>query len=381
MGKSTPSAPQSANASQVAQEQSQANVKTAVAQSYLNNVNQTTPYGSLTYTPDYNAGTNIDGQGVPQWTAATALNPAGQKLQDTTMAINQGTADLANQYVGRIAQATAQPYSYDGLGPAPTYDPSSADKATQTLISRNQPQMDRDLASLNQRLANQGISVGSPAYQAAMDQYQRSVNDFRLGAETQGQQYAMNDYNTSENAYQNAIQQMTNLRTQPINEVAALMGTGTGVQQPSFVNAPQTQIAPTDVIGAYNSANQAQMAQYMMGMQQNAATTAGLFGLGGTLGAAAMQYGPKMFGSTVSDERVKTDIEPVGALDNGLTVYRFRYKGDPTPQIGLMAQEVEQTNPDAVQTLPSGLKLVDYGSATSRPSKSVGGLFALGAVA
>jgi hypothetical protein len=281
MGKSTPSAPQSASGSQIAQEQSQANVKTAIAQSYLNNVNQTTPYGSLTYTPDYNNNNPIiDGYGIPTWSANQTLTPAGQKLQDTTMSINQGTADLANQYVSRIAQATAQPYSYDSLGPAPTYNSDSAAKAAQTLIDRNQPQMDRDRANLEQRLANQGISVGSPAYQAAMDQYQRSVNDFRLGAQAQGQQFAANDYNSAENSYQNQIAQMTNLRTQPINEVSTLLGVGTGVQNPSFVPTPQTQIAPTDVVGAYNTANQQQMAAYQAQVAQQNAMTGGLFGLG-----------------------------------------------------------------------------------------------------
>ena len=38
------------------------------------------------------------------------------------------------------------------------------------------------------------------------------------------------------------------------------------------------------------------------------------------------------------------------------------------PHIGLIAQEVEQTNPDAVKTHPSGYKMVDYGRATELAS-------------
>lgn len=386
MGKPTPSAPQAANPSQVAQQQSQANINTAIGQATLNNTNQVTPYGNLTYSETGGRYTP-DGTWVPQYTATQTLSPEQQKLYDAQTQVSQGTTDLANQYVSRIADATSTPYSYDSLGPAPTYNDDSAAKYAQTLISRDQPQQDRDLANLTQRLANQGISVGTPAYQAAMDQYQRSVNDYRLGAQSQGQTMAMNDYNTSENAYQNAISQYTNLRTEPINEVATLLGTGTGVQSPSYVSTPQTQVAPTDVTGAYNNAYQQQLAAYQTQQQQNAATTGGLFGLGGTVlglgglyalgGPAGSAFGASMgagVGKMLSDERAKTDIEPVGRLDNGLPVYRFRYKGDPTPQIGLLAQDVEKINPDAVHTLPGGLKAVDYMAATA----GSGGLYALG---
>ena len=68
-------------------------------------------------------------------------------------------------------------------------------------------------------------------------------------------------------------------------------------------------------------------------------------------------------GFTTSDERVKQDIEPVGELYDGANIYRFRYIGDPTPRIGLMAQEVEQTNPAAVKEV-GGIKMVDYAKAT-----------------
>jgi hypothetical protein len=48
-----------------------------------------------------------------------------------------------------------------------------------------------------------------------------------------------------------------------------------------------------------------------------------------------------------SDRRLKTDIEPVGRMDNGLTVYRYRYKAGGPVHIGVMADEVEKIRPDA----------------------------------
>ena len=43
-------------------------------------------------------------------------------------------------------------------------------------------------------------------------------------------------------------------------------------------------------------------------------------------------------------------------------VYTFRYKGDPTTHIGMMAQEVEKVHPEAVGSA-MGFKTVDYKKA------------------
>ena len=67
--------------------------------------------------------------------------------------------------------------------------------------------------------------------------------------------------------------------------------------------------------------------------------------------------------SMFSDERLKENIEPVGELFDGTNVYRYNYKGDNIPRIGVMAQEVEKTRPDAVTEI-GGYKAVDYAKAT-----------------
>jgi hypothetical protein len=73
-----------------------------------------------------------------------------------------------------------------------------------------------------------------------------------------------------------------------------------------------------------------------------------------------------------SDRRLKQEITPVGALNDGQTVYSYRYKGDPRTQIGLLAQEVERTHPEAVARHPSGFRMVDYRRATrsARPGRA-----------
>lgn len=80
-----------------------------------------------------------------------------------------------------------------------------------------------------------------------------------------------------------------------------------------------------------------------------------------------------------SDKRVKENIEPVGKLNDGQTVYRYNFKGDPKTQIGLLAQEVEDTKPESVAQ-SHGLKMVDYKGATDDAARmsSMGGVVAPG---
>lgn len=65
--------------------------------------------------------------------------------------------------------------------------------------------------------------------------------------------------------------------------------------------------------------------------------------------------------SLFSDERLKEDVREVGMTDGGLPVYTYRYKGDPTTHMGVMAQDVEVQQPDALGPEVSGFKTVNYG--------------------
>lgn len=354
------SSAQAPDPSYVSGQQTQSNLNTAISQARLNNVNQITPMGSLTYNE---TGGKYDyaGNWVPQFTAETKLSPEQQKLYETQTRVTQGAYDLADQYTGRIGQATAQPFNYEGLPNAPTYNEDYRRQQLDTIMQRNQPQMDRDRAQLEQRLADQGVTMQDPAYRTAMDQYGRTVNDFRLGADTQAGNAAAQQYGLEGQTRDRAISERANLRSQPINEVAALLGTGSGVQGPQFVNTPTSQIQPTDVSGNYWNAYQGQLAQQQMANQSSNATMGGLFGLGGTALAGGLKYGlPLLMGS---DIRMKENVRRVGYTDDGQPLYFYTYKSDPnTPHVGLMAQDVEKIRPDAVVEI-DGMKYVDYARA------------------
>ena len=64
-----------------------------------------------------------------------------------------------------------------------------------------------------------------------------------------------------------------------------------------------------------------------------------------------------------SDERMKDNKEKIGKLFDGQPVYRYDF-GDGNTQIGLMAQNVEKSHPEAVHETSNGIKMVNYDAAT-----------------
>lgn len=327
----------------------------------------------------------------------------------------QGLPSLRSQVSGGTQQMVgAGPNLQTQFGAAGnirrTYgDNSSLSRARveEALMGRMQGGIDRDRKALEQRLADQGIQYGTQAWQAAMGDHGQQVNDARMSAilaggqeqsrmvgleadraafenSAQAQAYQQNmgraafgnqarqqmfgnqmasvgtnnaaraqqfSQNQQQAAFQNqarqqALSERYAQRNQPLNEIAALMS-GSQVQNPNFMNISGPQAATTDYAGIVNSGYQNQLAQW----QANQGIMGGFMGAGANL-------------LMLSDRRAKEDIKQVGKLDNGQKVYSYRYKGGGPIQLGLMAQNVKKSNPDAVKTLPGGLMAVDYGKAT-----------------
>ena len=84
-------------------------------------------------------------------------------------------------------------------------------------------------------------------------------------------------------------------------------------------------------------------------------------GMMGTLGSIASIIGPGGLNLFTSDIRIKENIVPDGTTYNGHNVYHFNYINDDVRRRGVMAQEVEQTRPDAVVEI-DGIKHVNYGA-------------------
>lgn len=128
-------------------------------------------------------------------------------------------------------------------------------------------------------------------------------------------------------------------------------------------------VAQTQVAGEYGEFTRQQqeeqqiIADFIAAMGAPTVNTLGV-GSGGSSGIlpGLFQGAGSALGGWLSDERVKEDIEQVGEVD-GFPLYKFKYIGDPTRRIGLMAQDVEKRLPSAVGRVPgTGIKTVNYGT-------------------
>lgn len=354
MAKKGGSAPAPPDPVKTAQAQTGSNVTTAVANAWLQNPNQYTPYGNITTSQTGTQRvTDADGKtyDIPTFSTTQTLSPADQALLDKQNGIEGQAYDIGGSLLSKVAGNLSQPMDTSGL-PSLTQD-FSADRrrVEDAFMQRFNEDYTQRTNALDQKLANQGIAQGTEAAQAAYRPIENSRNDAMSQAVLAGGQEQSRLASLNAATRQQGIQEMTAERTAPINELSGLFGLGPGVQTPQFTPFNGGQVAGTDVMGAYNNAYQGQLAAWQARQQSQGAMLGGLGSLAGT-----------GLGLAFSDRRVKKDIEKVGKLDSGEKLYKYRYiwQNDDDPmQIGVMAQEIEKTNPDAVGSL-FGVRVVDY---------------------
>jgi hypothetical protein len=329
----SPSAPKPPDPRVVAEAQTKSNKETAVANAYLNRIDQTGPTGTSSYEV---VGTNPDG--TPKFAQTTAFSAPVQGLFDSSMAMNKGIADTGVQQIAGIQQQYAKPLDLNT---------EVENRIAQFQSARLDPSLQQQDEALRNRLTNQGFREGTEGWDRAMIRQGQIANDARnsmwLGARQQGVNEAM-------------LQ-----RQQPLAEFNAIR-TGAMPQMPTFTGVPQTQQANTNIAGIYSDNYNQQMAAYNAQNSQNNAFMGGLFGLGGSLLAAPMTGGGSVAGSlfAMSDVRLKRDIQRIGSLASGLPVYSYRYLWSDAPQVGVMAHEARELFPDAVREF-DGFLAVDYG--------------------
>lgn len=403
MGKKTPKAP-SPEAQAAAQ--TATNKETAYWNAVLNNVNQITPYGNLTYEQTgggkqynmdaYNAALASYNQALantgkkggsrvtpampkmsdflisdapPQFTSTISLSPEQQQILDSQNRQNIAMNQLGEQQIGRISDAVSSPYSYAGIQNAlPTSGDIMAQqmRAEEALMSRINPQFAQQEEALRTRLINQGIGQGSQAYQREMESFNQAQNDARMQAVLAGQQYGTAAQNQALQRRLQEIDEYNAQRNAPLNEYIGLTS-GTQIVNPQFQSTGYGGIQPFDIAGAMRNYYSNQQAA--ANNQQSAMGS--LFGLGGAaLGSAGMlgglgASGGGFLGSAVgslfalSDERIKENIKPHGQ-ENGHNTYEFNYIGYPDKKyIGVLAQEVMEKDPAAIEDI-NGYMAVNY---------------------
>lgn len=322
MGKSK--APPPPDPRQTSAAQTGTNVGTAIANTMMQNVDQFTPYGSLTYdqTGTYTYRDPYTGQSyeIPTFSATTRLSPEEQQKLTASQGAEINLAELAQERSGFLR---------DYLPNTGAMTDAIDNKLFDYGRARLDPRFERETEALRTRLANQGIAPGSEAYNREMELLGQTKNDAYNQLMLQGRNTALGEVNM------------------PINQITALLS-GSQVQNPNVAMNTPAGIPTTDVAGLINQNYNQRLSQWQANQAGRNSLMGGLFGLAGNAIMA-------------SDIRIKTDIEQIGVRDDGLAVYRFRYLGEGVPQIGFIAQEVEALYPAAVVEI-DGIKHVNYGA-------------------
>lgn len=154
-----------------------------------------------------------------------------------------------------------------------------------------------------------------------------------------------------------------------------LAGFGTGAQQAALAGAQGVMGAGTMEQQTRQALNAALLQQFQQerGYPFQVAQFLANIAYGAPYPTTTTTTQPVGFLGALSDRRAKKDIRRVGKTDDGMPIYKFKYKGDPSglTHMGLMAQDVEKEKPGAVG-LAGGYKTVDYDRATKFYGGGVG---------
>lgn len=265
------------DAASVGNNQQSANINSAINTQKLNQVDQITPFGNLTYantggTYDYN------GNWIPKFSATTTLAPDQQKLLDQRSASQSGLFDLAKSFFPQASAAlnTKLP-TFGALPDTAAY----TDNAYKALTARGTEDINRAEEAQKVQNANQGVATGSDAYNRALQPFERSrvdlSNQSTINADTLANSYINRDITGRNQQTQEALLRQQN----PLQNYASLLSLAGGSTNPTFSSTPQTTVQAPDVTSPALAQFQSQVAQYQQGQQNSNALMGALFGLGG----------------------------------------------------------------------------------------------------
>ena len=200
-------------------------------------------------------------------------------------------------------------------------------------------QQRRDLA---QQLADQGIPAGSEGYNEAMNRLDDSV----------ARQYT--------DLSQASIQTSEQVRSNRFNEIASLLGRSQVGVGASF-GQQQTNFSGLDLFGAEQAGINRNFQQSMLSQQLKQQNRNAQYQALGSLGGAGIKAAPALIAA--SDRNLKENIKLIGKSEKGIDIYEFEYKnknlGEGKYQ-GVMAQDLLESNPEAVISDSHDILSVDY---------------------
>ena len=361
----TEKAPKTPDYAGAAKATADANKEAALATGALNRPTQITPTGSQSWSLKEGADPNNPQPG--DWIATTAYSPEQQALYLGRTGAQQSLVDAAGNAAGGVGNlGVGQGFDMSQIAPNFTGDVSKT--AGEFSTDRQQiadalysdqtkylgEQFGQNNETLRSQLLSRGLTEGSAAYDTALrnqtrtqnESYQSAANDaVTQSAQMQKlmQDALLNSAQTQQGLYLGGLQGEGTERTQPLNEILAMLQGGQ-VSQPNLQSYGQ--------YGQYNGADYLGAAQ--------SGFNSGLAGAGfnNQVNSENMQQFGQMASSLAalfSDRRLKSSIRPLCRLRSGQVLYTYHIFGQPSA--GVMADE---TDPKLVHTHASGYSMVDY---------------------
>ena len=291
---SQPKAPAPPDYAAAAQQTSAGNASQAQVAQYGSMTNQVTPYGTIDYTRQQ-VGTTPQGDPLNQWTQTMKLSPAQQALYDQNQALNQTLGNIAQTGVGYVQNSMDNPLDFSqnqALQSPGQIQQQASNAAYQNAAQYLDPQFQQSNAQLANRLANQGITQGSEAYNNAMlnagNQQQQAYESARNQAYLQGQQGAQQQYAQGLGTRQQQIAEQQVLRQDPLNTLNAIRSgqqmqvaqmPQVGVSNPAALQATQGP----DMLGAVTAQGQYNQGLYNAQSAAAGQTNAAAIGAAGAL--------------------------------------------------------------------------------------------------
>jgi hypothetical protein len=269
MGKGGGSAPPPPDYAGAARETAKGDIEAARLATAANRVNQITPYGELRYSTNP---ADVDQWGNQMWTATQTLSPVQQQLLDYQNKTSIGLGELTGTGLDYVRGMLQDPFTTKNL---PSLGINAGQTYQDAYMQRLAPQIQQGRERLEQQLANQGVQLGSEAYDRAMRNYAQKENDLLLGATTQG-------FNTGLSARQQGFTEAAYQRNEPLNTLNAVR-TGAQVTNPTFVSVPQQATTKgADLLGAATAQGNYDTASANAAQAGQAGMTQGLVSLGST---------------------------------------------------------------------------------------------------
>lgn len=269
-GGSSPPPPTPQAAPSTAADQLNYNVSTASTGQAASMVDQSNPWGSLTYNQ-----TGTGPNGIPIYSANTSLTPQMQQIIDQLQGGVSNQLTSSNYLTGDASKTIGDMTS--------GWTKDLLDKQ----VSYLSPFFTEQSRALDTQLRNQGISPFDPAYKTAMNNLGQTQNQSVTGFLAQAGPQA---FNMARESYLTPLQIAQGLMG--MNNPSSFMS--------GLVNPPQANVGNVNYGEMVNSFNQAEMAKYKAAMEQKQAMMSGMFGIPtAILGGWARTGGVQALGSAM----------------------------------------------------------------------------------